>query len=185
MRNTKLLVLPIGLMLGLLTTGFAFACWSETLYINGSIATGELDMEILSASADDSMEGKDVASTEVELLDTDKDDDMDKIHITITNAYPCYEVYIHFTAHNNGTIPAHFKGFYPQPPFEKVGKEWHAELFEGDITIQGWNSYCEQIHPGEKADYTIWIHVEQQADELRDYDFEIWACFVQYNCDDE
>ena len=169
------------LMLGMLTTGFAYAHWSETLYINGSVATGELDMEILSASADDSMEEKDVASTEVELLDTDEDGDMDKIHVTITNAYPCYEVYVHFTVHNNGTIPAHFKGFGPQPLFEFDGSDgkWKATFFDGKITVHGWDGMNEQLHPSWNKDYTIWIHVEQSAAELTPYEFEIEVLFDQ------
>lgn len=175
------------LMFGMLTTGFAYAHWSEILYINGSVATGELDMEILSASSDDPPgtidvnKDKDVGCTTVELIDTDGDGDKDKIHVTITNAYPCYEVYVHFTVHNNGTIPAHFKGFGPQPPFVKTDSYWKASLFEGDITVEGWNGYDEQFHPSARHDYTIWIHIEQSAEELTTYEFEMEVWFDQWN----
>lgn len=187
MRNAKIVALPMVLMLGLLMSGLAFAHWSEILWIEGSVATGELDMELLSVSSDDPPgsndpgKDKDVGCTEVELVDTDGDGDYDTAVIEITNAYPCYEVYVHFTVHNNGTIPAHFKGFGPQPPFVKTDSYWEASLFEGDITVEGWNGYDEQFHPSERHDYTIWIHIEQSAEELTPYEFTVEVCFDQWN----
>ena len=189
MRNPKLLALPAVVILGLLMSGLAFAHWSEILWIEGSVATGELDVELINVSSSDppgsNDEGvdKDVGCTTVDMIDNDGDGDFDTALITITNAYPCYEVYVHFTVHNNGTIPAHFKGFGPQPPFayNPVTYRWEASLFDGAITIHGWDGYGEQIHPCQNFDYTIWIHIEQAAEENTTYQFTIEVWFDQWN----
>lgn len=186
MRNLKLVVLPMLLMLGLLTSGIAYAHWSQTLYISGSVATGELKVKYLSASADDSGGIEDN-------IDIGKDKDVgcasawvaddNHIEVLITNAYPCYETYIHFTVKNVGTIPVNFKGFWPQPPFEYDPSDghWKATLFDGKITVHGWNGDNEQMDPDWTKDYTIWIHVEQSADENTTYEFEIEVRFDQWN----
>ena len=187
MRDPKLLVLPAVVMLGLLMSGLAFAHWSEVLWIEGSVATGELDVELLSASSDDPPgsndpgKDKDVGCTTTELQDTDGDGDYDTVLVTITNAYPCYEVYVHFTVHNNGTIPAHFKGFGPQPSFAPINNYWQASLFDGAITVEAWDGYDEQFHPSDRHDYTLWIHVEQEAEESTTYEFTIEVWFDQWN----
>ena len=117
MRNTKTLVLPMVVMLGLLSTGFAYAHWSETLYISGSIATGELDWEFTFATAEDDQLGendwncgdnfvpppwrvdKDVGMTTATITDPHT------VTLTLTNVYPSYWTSVSVYAHNCGTIP--------------------------------------------------------------------------------
>lgn len=40
-------------LIALVVAGLAYAHWSETLYINGSVSTGELDVAIISATCND------------------------------------------------------------------------------------------------------------------------------------
>ncbi|RLG84625.1 MAG: hypothetical protein DRO39_07345 [Thermoprotei archaeon] len=109
------------------------AMWSETLRINVTVSTGELDWEIVSGptvwldacglqpgygfyggndwnasylpgpGADQL--GKDVGCTDVELLDSDGDGDYDSMNITLHNVYPWYYTHIAIKVHNDGTIP--------------------------------------------------------------------------------
>lgn len=130
MRNTKLLAWPMVLMLGLLSTGVAYAHWSQMLYISGSVATGELDWQINNFTILDPYsgpdpppdyhcndnfvgtpafwpdpDGKNIGWIEGTLRDSDGDGDNDTLDLTLHNVYPCYFNSISVYPHNNGTIP--------------------------------------------------------------------------------
>lgn len=183
MQNKKLMVIPMLLIFALVLTGFAYAHWEKIITINGTVETGSVHVEVLSASSDDPPGTIDVGKTkDVGCTTVSRGEDKQSITVTITNAYPCYEVYVHFTVKNTGTIPVHFKGIYPQPPFEFDGvKTWKAIFHDGKITVWGWDGLDEQLHPGDPGDYTIWIHVEQPAEQLTTYTFTAEAVFTQYN----
>lgn len=187
MQNKKFMAIPILLIIALGLVGFAYASWYNHLYINGQINTAEIKMKFLSVSADDSHPGdidigkdKDVGITSARIVDDTR------IEFTITNAYLCYETYVHFSIQNVGTIPVHFKGLGPQPPFayDPADGRWKATLFDGKITVHGWDSINEQLDPGWTKDYTIWIHVEQSAQQSTTYTFTIEVIFSQWNAID-
>ncbi len=111
----------------------AYSMWSDQITVTGSVATGELDWEIVSGptiwldacglSPGYGMYGgndwnasnlpqpgavqldKDVGCTDVQLLDTDGDGDYDTMNITLHNVYPWYYTHIAIKVHNDGTIP--------------------------------------------------------------------------------
>ena len=115
------------------TIVFGYAMWSETLKINATVKTGELDWEIVGGSViyfdacglepgygdyggndrnasklpePGSIQlDKDVGCTEVKLIDSDEDGDYDTMNITLYNVYPWYYTHIAFKVHNDGTIP--------------------------------------------------------------------------------
>jgi hypothetical protein len=168
MKKVGLLCLAVVLALG--TVGVGYAMWDKTVYIDGTIEAGEVNLRVLSASSDDPPgaidpgKDKDVGSTTVQI---DPLDDQ-RIIVTVTNAYPCYEVYVHFTVRNNGTIPVKLQGIIITAPVPY-------------ITVEGWNSIGEQIDPGENRNNTIYIHVEQEAEELETYTFLVEFHYVQWN----
>jgi len=185
MRNIKLVLLPMLVTFGLLMTGFAYACWSQTLYIKGTVTSNTLKVRYLSASADDS-------GGEMDNIDIGKDKDVGRaaawvaddnhVEVRIYNAYPCYETYVHFTVLNEG-MPVNFKGFGPENfVYDPASGRWKATLFGGDITVHGWDTENEQLDPGWTKDYTVWIHVEQSAEENTTYDFTIEVLYEQWNC---
>lgn len=186
MVKGKYLAIPLILLIGLAIAGYAYASWHTTLYINGTVNTGEIKVKCLSASSDDPPgeidvgKNKDVGTTLVSRIDDTH------INVTIVNGYPCYETYVHFTVQNVGTIPIHFKGFGPQPPFQynATSGRWEATLFDGKITVHGWDGIEEQLHPGWTKDYTIWIHIEQSAQPGTTYTFTIEVIFSQWNAND-
>ncbi len=133
MKKIGMLLLVLLLALGGL--GVGFAKWSEPLYINGTVNTGELDWEITNCSMLDTFApppyhptetpdytchpgfeydpvhgyywqlDKNVGWGEQELVDSDDDGDNDTLEVTLHNAYPCYFNSVSFYVRNNGTIP--------------------------------------------------------------------------------
>lgn len=122
------------LMIALAVLGFAYAQWNEILTINGTITTGELDVEFTVCKTNDPPDGVskdpsecgswdgetwiggrydlDVASIDCELVVEDtglEAGDKQKIDITVENAYSSYHGNVMFTIENIGTIPAKIK----------------------------------------------------------------------------
>lgn len=162
-----LLFLVVALALAL--TGAGYAMWDKTLYIDGTVNTGEVNMEILSASSDDPPGSddygytKDVGTTTVSYTIGGQ-----SISVNVTNAYPCYEVRVHFTAHNNGTVPVKLQDI------KLIG-------VPAALTVTGSDGIGEQIDPCEERDNTIKIHVLQSAKELATYTFTVQYYYVQWN----
>lgn len=159
-----LLFLVLTLVLG--SMGVGYAMWDKTLDINGTVNTGEVNLEIVSVAPDDlgidPGYDKDVGSTTAVIDPGDQ-----SITVTVTNGYPCYGVHVHFTVHNNGTVPVKLQSVTSTAPPE--------------ITVSGWNALGEQIDPCERRDNTIYLHVEQSAEELAQYTFTVEFYYVQWN----
>jgi hypothetical protein len=151
--NKKLTAIFATMLIALCLAGVSYAMWSKTLYIDGTVKTGEVDVEFLvdpyyeytgltykyyDGSWDKTGENdpdwfhgsqgpdygtntlggpvgttarldKDVGKTSYTLVDTDGDGDIDKIEVTVTNAYPGYVGGITYRIHNCGTIPVKYK----------------------------------------------------------------------------
>lgn len=169
------------LMLALAMTGVAFAMWDKTLYIDGTVSTGEVDAEFtLAFSDDDGMvndmskdslddgkdpptKDKDVAKTIVEI-----DSDPQRLIVTITNAYPSYEPTIWFDIKNTGSIPVKIQSITITEPAEvpvTITEIMNGQQIDADETVQG----------------DIELHIEQIALESTTYTFTIEIYLVQWN----
>lgn len=203
MLNPKLLALSTGLMLGLLTTGFAYAHWSETLYISGSVATGDLDWEFTEALISDTtgddyhcrdnfelpsprfwMGDKDVGSSSIEITDPHT------ITITLTNVYPCYFTMASVYAKNTGTIPLIIDNVIIDGNLLRSFPTYPIQLdLDGDglddIEIWWKDGFGTQLEPGEDSpEMSFWIHVLQDAPQGATgttLSFTIELVAVQYN----
>jgi hypothetical protein len=188
--------LPVGalvmvLVLALATLGVGYGLWSKTLYIEGTVTTGNVDAE-LSVEAvvededtevpsqqdgedpDDTLEGKDVGECSADLLETNQA--KDTLSITITNGYPSFDCWVTFDVHSTGSVPIHI--YRPVmttvPPASAIS--WELMNCYADET---------QLHSGEKAFCTIWMHIEQEAEQGATYRFSGTIFVHQYNEDME
>lgn len=205
MQNTKLLAWPIVLMLGLLSTGVAYAHWSQTLYISGSVATGDLDWEfvgvtnldpgspnyVLDYHCRDGFEGpplyfwmgdKDVGYTYVEI------DPIDSkiIRVNLYNVYPSYFNEISVYAHVTGSTPLIFAMVVidgeeiTATPAPVVGLDLDEDGLD-DIEILWGNSLGEQREYCEIFDeMSFWIHVLQDAPQGETLSFTISLVGVEW-----
>lgn len=204
MNKTVKLFLPV---LCLLAIGIAYAHWSENLYVNGQVETGEVDWGFLPPiiwsdptgstgdfALDPSIdeEGftfyltKDVASTDVDIYDTDGDGDFDTMEVHIYNAYPCYYGHIGFDARVGGTVPIKIwkvvingVEFYENNIYDSFDLNGDGE---DDIEFW-WPEYYfgAQLHPGDKVDTSFSFHILQPCPEGETLTFTIEFIAVQYN----
>jgi hypothetical protein len=187
----KIVLISLALVLALGTLGVAYAMWDKTLYVEGNVATGEVNAIITSIASDDPVgtidpyygvlvdmpadpvyPRKDVADTTA-WIDAE---DNQIAHVLIEDGYPCYWVAVHFTVYNNGSIPIIYTGF-------------DTTNVPAEIFCDPGDSVGEQIDPSDHLDYTIYFHVEQTPNdtpgawggENETYNFTLSAHFVQYN----
>jgi len=182
MRNTKILALPMVVMLGLFSTGVAYACWSDTLYINGSVATGTLCAEFVPPvittdygndwTCDYGLINvrqltQDVGSSSAYIVGTTCPD---TIQITLDNVYPSYYEYITFWAHNCGTIPWRIQNVV----FKTLSGDITIEDSQylqldldddgyNDVEIYWGNNFGDLVNVGDKVSISFEIHVLQEA----------------------
>jgi len=145
------------LMVALAMTGVGFAWWTETLNIEGSVATGELNVDFNNpaTSCDEEM------TCEVKVTDT-------TITVDINNAYPCGSCVVTFDIQNTGTIPAKVMAIDISNDAElDVELE---NIVVGNIIGVGGSKTC-----------TLTVHVNENAQELSEYTFTVTIDFGQFN----
>ncbi|MEM3696538.1 MAG: hypothetical protein QXQ94_03410 [Candidatus Bathyarchaeia archaeon] len=108
MDTKKLMATFAILMIVLGVAGFAYAHWSEKLYLIGTVNTGSVCAE-WSFSAELINNTKPnygpVATLTYNFSDTDQDGCNDTLTVTLNNAYPSLTVEGMIDVHNCGTIP--------------------------------------------------------------------------------
>lgn len=198
MRNIRLAVLPMLVMLGLLATGFAYAHWSQTLYIEGSVATGSPDWEFTWTSSTDPgppnfvlddhcsdnfkdrwTGDKDVGYTTAKI----NEENNHIVEVTLNNVYPSYCVTVAVYAHNCGTIPLKIEKVIIDEneitTTSKVRLDLNSdELF--DIEIWWRDGFGVQTEPCEDfPEISFWIHILQDAPQSATLNFTIEIVAVQ------
>lgn len=162
MKKIGLICLALVLALG--TMGVGFALWSETLYIDGTVNTGELSVYWTQGDPwDDELPEKDVSWADCEIIG-------DTIYIWITNAYPSITYHIPIDVHNDGTIPFHLCGIVMTGSTLPVGST---------VTFPDWE--CFQVHPGFGEVGEITVHLCNDALENETYFFSAELTVVQWN----
>ena len=203
--KSKIVGLFAAVMVALMIAGFAYAHWEQTLYIQGTVETGEYLVGFESAwDNDDGVDpgyDKDVGNTTA-WLDVWKGvhiypyngptvDLYEKLVIEITNAYPSYTSTVYFEIGNGGTIPAMVTG----AKVVKVdGSPVEIELPKGtdvqinmdddedvDLTLRFDGPEDQQIDPCETKEFSLTIHVEQGAEQGATYSFKIEIYTIQWN----
>jgi len=210
MPNKKLMTIPIVLMLALLIMGFAYAHWSQTLYIEGTAESGELDWELVGWSCLDQgvdwhcrdgfagpppyfwldPKGKDVGSQELIPHDTDEDGDYDTLEFNLYNVYPSYFTSVSVYVHNCGTIPLIIDKVIIKDDITVEIRKVPAPLVQLDLNGDGkkdieilWgNNFGVQLEPCESSpEISFWVHILQDAPQGATLEFTIELVAIQWN----
>jgi hypothetical protein len=151
------------LAIALAITGFAFAHWSETLYINGTVHTGTLSAAwSIHDNWDTERVDKDYSHIEATI-------DGDNLVVTVANAYPCIDYYVRFDIKNTGTIPMHIDNVIIDNPNPIT------------VSVENLGTLPVQVHPGDEATGVLHVHVEQEALENTTYTFTVTVIIDQWN----
>ena len=207
MKNRRLITVQVAVVVALAATGVSYAHWTQTLQIQGTVSTGELDWEFegwffqldagldwtCNSTCDDRpsisnihQSDSDMASTTGEFKDTDGDGDYDTFEVTVQNAYPSYYNCITFPVRNNGKIPL---------KIWKVIINKHEEFLslpaivcldlnndeENDIIITYWDKFGEQLEYGDSATLSFGFHILQGAPQEKTLSFTIELVCIQWN----
>ena len=181
----KVAVVFVVLMVALAGIGVGYAHWSQTLTIEGTVKTGELDWEFSSFLILDPWEGpgpppdyhcndgftgspyldpdgKNVGWATGVLVDSDGDTDNDTLELTLHNVYPCYFNSISVYVHNNGSIPLIIERVIISSAYEThtlTAIGYVALDLDGDglddIEIQWGNNFGLQLEPCQTPDPEI------------------------------
>jgi hypothetical protein len=173
--------LPIGVMVMILivalgSLGVVYGLWSESLFVSGTVATGQVDVAFSPCTTNDTGidpgYDKDVADCLCELTGPDKDSTCDtgpdKMTISIIDGYPSYTCEVKYDIENVGTVPVMLQEI----------------LFAADPTLTVTQDCVDkgyQLDPSCPIDCKITIHVEQWADEHSHYGFSKSYKWVQWN----
>ena len=175
--SVRIGVLFTALIVALAAIGVGSALWSETLTINGNVATGTLDVDYLDAwTEDNEVPEKDYA--ECVAITTGGDWPEARVQFDIYNGYPSYECWAYFVVENTGSIPVHMS----QPRQVYLGTP-EGEPTPDAVTIAVEECWPEeyQLHPDERALCMLHFHVEQPAEQDADYNFTYNFLAWQYN----
>lgn len=202
-RGPRLGLLAGLMVLGLASLGIANGLWSETLHINGTVTTGEVDAKWsgaicrefhpwpfdLNTSLPGEVEDKEVGSTTVAA-----DPNNDQIlNFTITNGYPSYSVDCEIEFVNSGSVPWVIRGWliegYDGAPNGALQPLTNCSFSSAlltltcdELTVVVADGIGAQVEPGGRPEASsLRVHVEQPALEATTYQFSVWVCMAQWN----
>jgi len=162
------------LLMALSIVGFAYAHWSESIFINGTVDMGSLTIGFTTVrECTDKDDGalKDIGEVKCELSDPVTDPHSEKtvykkLTVTITNGYPGYWAECFFTIDGAGTIPGTLVGVTCKAPPE-INVECRGVPLQVDP--------CS-AHPA-----SLYVDIKQDALECHDYVFECVIEYTEYN----
>ncbi len=160
MKKIGLLVMALIVALGGL--GATYALWSDSLYLEGTVHTGDIGLEWSQGEPwDTEITGKDASWGECYI-------EGDMLYITVYDAYP--SIYYHFPIdlHGVGSVPVH-----TAMTVTNGNPAWVIIPEMSDL----------QMHLGDTWDGEIIIHLDNTAEELTTYTFGIQLDYWQYNED--
>jgi hypothetical protein len=161
-------VLFMALIVALAMVGVGSALWFKVLNIDGVVQTGDVDAVLSFDGVRENDHGKDVG-----ICDAGLNVDRDRLSVVIENGYPSYECFVFFNVENTGSIPIHV--YHPTwttlPPPEAVTFSL-LDCYEEDT----------QLHRGDRPLVcTLYLHVEQEAEQSVRYLFEGFIDARQFN----
>lgn len=183
--------LPLGLLAVLLIVllagvGVAYGLWSETLTIDGTVNTGEVDVgfsgpyvtewvDVNGYPKWEPREKDQYAECTAEATDLDPNSDgKEGITIKVDGAYPSYHCAVQFDISNLGTVPVHITKPYV-PEDDEETPSW--------VTVRACYPQWYQLHPNSSAWAWILIHFtnNDNVNENGEYEFTFRIDALQWN----
>jgi len=160
----KIAIICTALLVAVCVVGIGYALWSDSLYLQGTVNTGDIGLEWSQGTPwDTEPDLKDVSFGECVI-------DGDTLYITVYNAYPCIEYHFPIDLHGVGSVPVHT-----------------AMTLLGTNGMDYWLQIPDmsglQIHQGDRWDGEIVIHLDNEAEENTVYTFAVQLDYWQYNED--
>ena len=165
----KIALLCLALVLALGTLGVAGALWSDWLYIDGYVETGNIGAEwSLYGCYDDEAADKDVSSIEASIVGN-------YLYVSIYNAYPSVTYTVEFDIHCTGSVPIHFDTPWI---FGDLGPE-HLTFTDMQGVPIDWATV--QLHECQWIDGMLTVHLDNSFDQNSFYYFYVDLEYGQYN----
>ena len=162
----KILLISLALVIALGGLGVGYAMWSDTVTIDGPVATGSLNLSFDYAEGPKATEyyydatgklqegeylGKNVGSTIVTEGDPEQDCATQKlgfetINIAVDNAYPGYYVATTFVLHNIGTVPLDVTLYSISGEKQELNGVKIYDLLWGSVGAGYWQSVYEDVN---------------------------------------
>jgi|YelNatPaOPRAMG01_1025707.scaffolds.fasta_scaffold08465_7 hypothetical protein len=201
--KTTVPAIAIITLIALAIVGFAYAHWSETLWLNGTVTTGNMCAEFKPpitrtdtgldyscgerfTNPDPHQIDKDIGSSNAYFMDVNQDGCNDTIVIELNNVYPCYYEHIAFWIHNCGTIPWRIWRVIFNPGNITIYNRGYVRLdlnndTKYDIEIYWGNNFGDQVDPCSKTDISFEIHILQPIPENSTLTFRVTIEIVNWN----
>lgn len=185
-RRAQVTALVFALVVALAGLGLGYGLWSKVLTVNATVETGDVDAEWTSCLCNDlgldpDQEGgtkdKDVGSTTCSI----DEGDPQILHFLVQNGYPSYFVDCQVEFTNTGTIPVIIEDWrMVNLDFTPASAK---DANDGPVWVHFVDGVGAQVDPGVEQGSSLKIHVEQMAEELAEYNFDIEVCLRQWNED--
>ena len=167
----KILLICLSLVLALGALGVAGALWSDWLYIDGLVYTGDIGAEwSIDVYYDNEAADKDVSWIDAYLMPPNG------LWIDIYNAYPSITYTVLWDIHCTGTVPIHFA-----EPWIDTNLPAGAIFTFTDMAgnVIDWSQV--QLHQDDVMWGMLTIHLDNTAEQNTTYSFYIYLEYGQYN----
>jgi len=178
--KTKMTAIFAILMIALMTSGIAYACWYKYIYINGFVKTGKLDAVFetwgISWNATDENgdlvpDNKLTGITVEAAPDYVADPTGEAFKVNITGLYPCITIHIYFNITNTGTVPW---------IVNSTSVDDSGFLAIGSVELTG-DVIGIQVDAGGELQANVDVHITNDADQEHLYTFTMTILVVQWN----
>jgi len=188
MDTKKLMATFAILIIALGIAGFAYAHWSEYLWLEGKVTTGKLCMEwsleyeVWPGNTKVIQDGQgniiywNVSDVGHRFVDKDDDGCYEGLVVWVKNAYPSLWIRGVLDVHNCGTIPARLADY--DVTIEGEPEDWWEKGIELKTELSG---NPEQIDPCDSLCLNFYIHFTQDAPENAWLKLYIDLTFVNWN----
>ena len=181
MKNNKIGLIFLGLIIAVAGLGGGYAAWSETITVYGTISTGSVSWEVIDYSGtwvykdlntDECIVSDETLSNTNLLLVAYAEvmpgiEDYD-VYIVFDNLFPCILFKADFVIRYTGTIPGKISGF--DYSYTSANNWIEPLVNSGDIyvTIRDTDEndieLGYQLHENDEIRVVYWIHIPQQQD---------------------